>query len=513
MITNTVSNVNSQCQVVFFNWTTKIPNRAATISQMIDSNPLDISKYVRTVSFSKNLSSPAGTFEIVLPNDRDWKDILQRGTWGVIYMSQNGGLDIPKTSDTPSMTSLANQNSHIRGIVLIDRVGVRGTIVDNERGAYDADFVVTGRDFGVVYAESNIFFNKLYSEGVWQETVSAQLNSSTSRNVADLITIFHKAFLSPQDLAPGAILNEGSLLKNMPVQWLMPQKLFQVLGAKPKHGVPYYGNIPNLLQFDKTLCSYPISNPFTLTNGNAWERLKSVSIQEIHELFAETDELGNPHLYFRYIPWKTSSGRRLGKLNSLVTAFTDLPRVLITSPYLIEFELGEDTHSRYNYFLLTVENGITTEQDTINLFTDRNPSTGFPRIEPNSIRRYGLRLFYRMIDALIIQGAEKVDPGLLMLHNELMVEYHNNEIFMENGTVTIIGNPTVKLGMVLEFDSAVPYNGGKLFYIEGYTDSFISDDKGAGSWTQTLTVTRGIYPRKISQRGQPYNDNGEFTGN
>ena len=512
MIKNDVKNISSQCQIVFFNWSVKIPQELEFQPDLASSNALDISKYIKEVAFSKNLSAPAGTFEITLPNDRDWKDVLQRGTWGIIYMSQDGGLSIPSGSDTPSMSALASQKKKIRGIVLIDRVGVQGK-VGEERGEFDADFVVSGRDFGVVYVENNIFFNKLYSEGKFQEAIGGQLKATDLKDVAGLLKIFHQGFFSPADLGFG-VENAGSLLKNVPVQWLLPQKLFQALGLQPRNNAPYYGNIPGLLDnFKQTLCSYPVASPMTLVNGNAWDRLKAYSIQEFHELFPETDSNGHPRLNFRYIPWRTSDGEKLGKLKPLVQAFTSLPRVKLPAVDLISFELGEDMHSRYNYFFLTIENAMFDANASLWAFTDQSPQTGFPRIQANSIRRHGLRLMFRQIDALIIQGKEQTDPDLLMLHNELMVEYHNQEIFMENGTITIVGNPEVKLGKVLEFEANTPYNGGKLFYIEGYADHFISDDKGAGFWTQTLTLTRGITPGKIGHRGEPYTDNGEFTEN
>jgi hypothetical protein len=40
---------------------------------------------------------------------------------------------------------------------------------------------------------------------------------------------------------------------------------------------------------------------------------------------------------------------------------------------------------------------------------------------------------------------------------------------------------------------------------------FTYDEENGGFWTQNLTLTRGMYPGKVSKRGEAYTDNGEFT--
>ena len=78
-------------------------------------------------------------------------------------------------------------------------------------------------DFGVVYEETQIFLNRLYSEGLYQQAFAANLNIADNRGVGNLVKFVHQGFLSPADLTD-SLENEGSLLKNIPVQWLMPQK-------------------------------------------------------------------------------------------------------------------------------------------------------------------------------------------------------------------------------------------------------------------------------------------------
>jgi hypothetical protein len=504
-----IKNISSQCQVVIFNWKNKIARETLSLVELADSVPLDISKYVLECSFSKTMSDPAGTFQFTLPNDRDWKDVIQRGCWGLIYMSQDGGLSIPKNSDTPNIDALSQQGNKLRGIIFIERVAPKG-MVGGERGEFDVEFIVTGRDFGVVYVENEIFYNRLYAEGKIQEAAAGELGVQQNRNTADLLKTLHKAFFSPQEL--GITLEGDSITKAIPLQWLLPSQLFQALDLKRKRpSDSYFGNIADVLNFSDTLCSYPVENPMTLINGKAWDRLRSYSIEPFHELFPETDDDGKPKLTFRYLPWKTSTGRALGKLNEKVMSMIDVPRVLLKTVDLLEWDIGEDTHSRFNYFFTTLDTSLFTAESTAAVLKDTSPETGFPRIQKNSIRRNGLRLMYTTVNALIQLGSEKADEDLLFLHNELMYEYWNNSVFFESGTMTIIGSNDIKIGKVLELEAGTPYNGGKIFYIESYTDSYTVNEQGTGFWTQSLNLTRGMYPGKIGKRGEDYTDNGEFT--
>lgn len=507
-IRNDVKNINSQCQVVIFNWRNKIAREQLSLLELSDSVPMDISKYLTDCSFSKNLSDPAGTFSITLPNDRDWKDTIQRGCWGLIYMSQDGGLSIPRGKDQPDIGLLKNQSDKLRGIIFIERVAPKG-IVGGERGEFDVEFHVTGRDFGVVYTENEIFYNRLYAEGKIQEAAAGELRTNGTRTTTELLKTIHRAFFSPQDL--GITLEGDSITKSIPLQWLLPSQLFQALNLKNTKGTPYYGNIDGIFNFSESACSYPVDNPMTLINGKAWERLRSYSIEPFHELFPETDDNGYPRLTFRYMPWKISTGKNLGSINSKVMSITDVDRIVLPVLDLLEWDIGEDTHSRFNYFFTTIDTSMFTAESSAAIIKDTNPDTGFPRIQKNSIRRNGLRLMYTTVNALIQLGSEKADEQLLFEHNELMYEYWNNSVFLESGTISIIGNNGVKIGKVLEFEAGAPYNGGKIFYIEGYTDQYSLNEDGAGIWTQTLTLTRGMYPGKVGKRGEDYVDNGEFT--
>jgi len=199
--------------------------------------------------------------------------------------------------------------------------------------------------------------------------------------------------------------------------------------------------------------------------------------------------------------------------------FKNLPRVVLDSVDLIEFDLGTDDHARYNVFFLTPNINKSISESGMQAFLDVDSNTGFPGIQQHKIKRHGLRLFFQEVNTLIQNGIEKTDRALVQDYNEVILEYWDEAQFYESGTLSIIGNNGVKLGKVLELPSDSPSNGNKLFYIEGYQDSFtVMSPSGTGVWTQSLNLTRGIEAKvletgRLSSETNPNDFIGDFTRN
>jgi hypothetical protein len=52
----------------------------------------------------------------------------------------------------------------------------------------------------------------------------------------------------------------------------------------------------------------------------------------------------------------------------------------------------------------------------------------------------------------------------------------------------------------------------KRYYIEGYTDTFIVDEKRCGSWTQNVNLTRGFEEADLKAKEGFLNRNTTFSG-
>tara|TARA_R110000868_G_C10973188_1_gene771485 strand:+ start:28665 stop:30257 length:1593 start_codon:yes stop_codon:yes gene_type:complete len=525
--------ITSQCQVVHFAWdyegdsTGDLEN--ISVNQLGQSTPHDVSRYITSASYSKKLSDAAGSFEIVLANTKDWKDVIKKGSWLLMYMSQDGGLSIPKGSSTVKLKSggsgdaidiskLKLQKSKVRVMGYIDTVRARG--ITGEKGELDVEYVITGRDYGVVYEDTEIWHNEALFDFNLLTSAASFLEAQPFRTVDSLLDLLHKLFFSPADI-PGVDIKKTGGLTSLALQWMLPSKMLKAMDIQLSGGKkPYYGNIPKLLNFSKTKASFPVENPLALLNGVAWDRLKAHSIDPYHELFTEMNDEGHPQLTFRMLPWKLfGTNRKFPTINPTIQKFGTTGIVDIPTIDISDFDVGEDNHTRFNAYITTVVTNYVTATDSRAQLQDNDPKTGFPRLLQNGIRRHGLRLFQREINAMIDLGQERVDSTLLRELNEFSIELWARSHEYESGTISIIGNNGIRVGKCLKIAEDAPYNANKIFYIEGYEDSYSVNDKGAGSWEQTIFVTRGIEDAvlkkatNINNRVNPTKSDGEFTEN
>jgi hypothetical protein len=159
---NETQNLNSQCKVVVYPWNSDLSDVDISDAELSGAGRLDISSQIESVSFQKNTGNVAGSFSIQLtssPNygSNDWKDIIKRGYWIVIWMSNDGDL-ILNPQVGKNLTKNKKKEAHkIRCIGYVDRVAVQGA--PGEKREISIGFTVTGRDFGVVYENCDIWHN------------------------------------------------------------------------------------------------------------------------------------------------------------------------------------------------------------------------------------------------------------------------------------------------------------------------------------------------------------------
>lgn len=522
--------ITQECQVVVFAWDQRA-EEGVSESALGDATAFDISNYISQVSMSKSMDAPAGQFQIMLPNDRDWKEVIKKGYWLIIYCANDGSLSIPNrnnqvavgntTVDAVSMGDLTQQKDKIRMIGRVDTVRAQGRM-GQERGDFDVQFVVSGRNYGVVYEETEIWHNQVLYDSTLLETTNATINSNAIKTVDGLLEALHNLFFAPDKLT--SQLNKEGSLTSIARQWMLPQKLFGALNISPDNGTPYYGNIPNVLNLGNTPATYPVESPTALLNGVAWERLKAHSIEPYHELFVELNDDGEPRLNFRLMPWVVNRRAVTNFPLLFASAGENLlygkevnGQVLIEDIDIMEWDLGEDDHTRYNLFWSSINTSMVSTMTSNAVLGDNSPTTGFPRINQNSIRRHGLRKLLSEVNANIIIGKEESDPDLLRQFNEYALELWERSHEYESGTLTLIGNNSIRLGKTVRFEQDSPYNSDKIFYIEGYEETFNVGEKGQAEWTQSLFLTRGIErpvlenSLLITERQAPHTNAGEFT--
>lgn len=518
-LSNNTQDLAAQCKIVVYDWTTT----TLTLDQGVNSDltktdSIDVSSQLISFNYNKSINSAAGNFTFTLSNSPnfgsdDWKDIIKRGDWCVIYLSQDGDLLMASQVGTPNPNAAKLEEAKkIRCIGFIDRVSVRAEMTD--RGAFDVVYEVSGRDFGVVYEDTSIWHNVFKYERIMLDAVAtSQLNITGAVTIDKAITLIHDLFFNPKSV-PGAKVQDNESLLSTALQWLMPRTMLQDIGFKVD-STPFWGELSGIKNFSPTEANLAIERPTDYLSGNAWEMLKKLSVPQFHELFTELTDNGLPQLTFRPIPWAIDKSK-YPTIGQKIQLYKDVEAFTIDALDIDDFNMGEDNHSRYNSFLVTVSTSLINTEDNISLLQ----GSDYPKNVQDSIKRYGFRPMHVTVDS-IVKNAELTDgkgnAKILVEFNELMYDYWNNAIYAESGEINCVGFNETKIGRCINFESNVPYIYGKRYYIEGYSDSYAVGSKGEGAWNQTIMATRGFEEDDLKtksgfgDRDTVFNHAGEFT--
>lgn len=513
---NDTKNINSQCKIVVYQWVDTDPSDTDTETQLSQSNALDISTRVQSFEATKSMSNASGNFKFTLANntgrsETDWKQIIKRGTWCAVYLSQDGDLMINPDVDTPFKTDVKK----LRHLCFVE--SVRSSSELNEKGAYDITYTVSGKDFGIVYDGTEVWHNVFRTEDSVAviNATSGQLDVTSKVQLNDVLTLIHNLFYNPS-VIPGAKVNNRGSISATARQWLMPNDLLRSLGVSQFSGqAPFWGSIEGTLNFAESPMGLSTQNPVDYLDGNAWSALKEISIPSFHELFTEISDDGLPQLIFRPIPWGKNQ-LNYPTISKFITKYLDVPVVDVGALDVLTVDVGEDTHHIYNCFLVTVENSVIGNTDNVSILQ----GSRFPYYNDASIKRFGLKKMFVKVNSLInnamlLNGIP--DTKLLIEYNELLVDYWERMEFAETGTVNKIGSNDVKLGKCLRFAEDVPYASNRRYYIESYTDTFEVEGGGAGFWTQTVGLTHGFDESILrgntgfGTRPNKFINQGEFT--
>ena len=548
---NETQDINSQCKIVVYRWnidnpvepgessrnvsalssgflSSLLPPAQPSDAELAATERLDISSQITFAEYNKDNSNAAGQFSFRLSNSPnlsgtsgDWADIIKEGMWCVIYMSQDGDLTMnPQVGPPLASSQVQEEAKKIRCIGFIDRVAPNVTVGD-ERGEFDVEYVIEGRDFGVVYEDTEIWHNLFqFDQTLLQSLANNELNINGNTSIDQVLQIIHDLFFNPANI-DGADVNDLGSLTAISLQWLMPTELIQdVFGSLqgPVSLGSFWGELPTT-NFEATTAGLAVERPTDFLSGNAWAQLKKASVPEFHELYTETTENGIPNLFFRPIPFSSGPPNQINAptVAQNIIQYQNLPATTVKAIDCIDLNLARDNHSRYNSFLATVSTDLFNTEDNISLLE----GSRFPLFLQSSIRRYGFRPMHVQIDSIIknqAQDGAKGDRDILIEYNEVNFDYWRNLVFTYSGTAEVIGRNGIKIGQALVFDRDVPYEANRRYYIEGYNDTFeVDPENGSTFWSQSLSLTRGIDSAdlagtgRIGERDTAFDREGEFT--
>lgn len=578
-----------QCKVVIYQWVNELgtdPSKtfgfgspvplSAPASELSKARAYDISNHIEGYAFTKAMGGASGTFQIVLQNSFDWSRFVKPGQWITVYLAGDGSLPMPAEKPVafnpassfgaagqlisgslgsfsslfagasglettaelplpagPTEEQLKTMRSKRRCLGIVQRVGVRSqTTVD---GVQEITYVITGKDFGTVYEETELWFNANNADATAFTKAVSSISRTFARNLTELLTRYHSIFLSPED----DLVKQLTTVKAFfPEQWVMPDQLIKDLGVTTKSGNPHFGDINGLTEFNATVFENPMEDPFAGLQGRCWEKLKSISQPEYHELFTELSDEGEPRVIFRPIPWSMDKSRypvtgkvmlsykdltnpegvpaplptginvgsKFSSFEALKTAVKDFAgnsasvrtqhRIPLTAVEVEGFDVGPDYHSRANFFLVDAMTAMKDQNTAWALMRD-TPLTPFPFRDENDVKRHGFRPLFVNIHSFLVSNAQlfgsSAQKDFMLEANEILRDFYANAEDFYSGSINIAaGKNSVKLGKVFVTDASFPAIDNMVFYIEGYTDNFNINIDGVGMWTQTVSVTRGM---------------------
>lgn len=585
--TTVVDRIN-QCKVIWYQWENELStsppiafNLGAGIPDIgIDSDlaaarAYDISNHVESFTYTKSMNGAAGSFQLNLNNSFDWSRFMRGGQWMAVFLSGDGDLTLPLEDNTETIANSTKRNierldfnkalkgieskvlpplakvpelnlpdgpdpevidgfkSKLRCLGIIQRVGIRS--YTTQEGAVEITYSITGRDFGAILEDTEVWLNTHTADGKAYENLVHSITQEFDRNLTELLDKWYDIFLNPMGEVSKAL---SSVLKFFPKQWLLPNKLASDFKLRFNTGAGnYFGEINNFKEFSPTLFENPDPLPLAGLSGRCWERLKNCSQPEFHELFTELSDNGHPKLYFRPIPWAIDKSR-YPTLGNTIANYADLASkdfsfkdffsnlnptaglskfasfdplgiiddnednrtkhsVNISALQVDTFDLGPDFHSRYNFFLVDANRSMQDQKSPF-VILSQDPTAPYPLRNENDIKRHGFKPLFADLQSFNLISTSKFfgnQPQITFLKeaNEVLKDYHANDEDFYSGTLNLaVGLNDIKLGKVIVTDDTVEGLKNMVFYIEGYTDTYSVDNDGTSSWTQSLNLTRGV---------------------
>jgi len=453
----------------------------------------DLSDIIINFSYTKGLERPDGSFELLLKaSGQDMRWSVHSGDWIVIKYIYSDPMQ-------------KNQNfEKTRVIGFIDRISRSTNILSN--GEIDMSYKISGRDIGKIFSDMIIFIDR-YSlgnkhAGEIGTAVQAFLEGEAKGWFGSPSTVIKKIlyyFLGnhpkkwpstlKQYLVPSALISR--IIKHENIADLNNQIFLDAKVDK----TTFRDSVLSLLKLDiQTLKGAADQSQLLFSALNTqmpfWGILEACQNSEVNEMFIEINNNNIPTFYLRPIPFLDEVNTKNLDANikkSFPQLFyrSDINTVLVSSSLIINTDLGASDHDRYNYFLLLQDVG-----SDLGIF----PLLNFPKLNEISIQRYGMRPYFKTISYTYLtnlteKGKEgKTNLELLEGFNNFLYTILNNNPYYENGTITLMGNPNIKIGSNLNID----YNG-KIYsyYVESYTDNFVIDQTGKRHFTTTALVTRG----------------------
>jgi len=513
------------CRLVVFHYTRQNFGTASSIRNNLVGPPVDESTFdinqftieeeIFSVTTSKSLDKPAGTFNISLFPTQNWKEKISPGDWVCIYFYNQLETGDSVNIDTRNLIMLGN----------VDRVS-RNLNKNEDDDKIQLRYEVAGRNFGKAFEDMNIWFDPYANQenilDVALRTAGLEFIGNPTKQVSQLLDVF---------MGPGASFSTG---KTTPLrQFRIPKELSNLFGVanislvKDERGFtleafeefaiskdePVLYDIINK-NIEPGLPGFRARNVISAEdNGNLWENIQRASNDIVNEVYLEevrqSDGSARPTIVLRPRPINTpffdeQFGNEIEAKDALNGKFKTLQNladdevgsyVQISGGEILFENLGKDDHSRFNMFWILSNRAQQHLKSIYSNLRGRN-IIGNPFVQRESVNRYGLKKFHKvyefdMVSSTSVKGGEP--QSAVKLFKAFMVQLYDQNFanhLYETGTIETTGVLEAELGKALRI---LPDKGAstpeRIFYIQGYEHEW----KFQNTWRTTFSVTHGQF--------------------
>jgi len=470
--------------------------QSQTVINLLDNTAFDeietgrIEEEISSCTVSKSLSYPSANFELNLLPTTNWKEKISPGDWVAIYFFDTYRKKDAINDERKNLVLLGN----------IDRVA-RSISKDDETDKIELRYIVSGRNFGKVFEDTEIWYNPFSIQTQYLDVTLRKAGLMISGGPSELVENILKIFLGPGANLP----NQG----NYPAmgQWRIPtaiSNLFQTSSANSASKPVFFDILRNQITLDlpgkKAVQQLNVD-----ANGTVWDILKRSSNSVINEMFVEevrdSSGIAMPTIVLRPKPFNTpfiddlSYRKNIASIKNSIIRFQDLALTSYVeiSPAEIRYEnIGKDDHSRFNLFWLTPTNNLEyLLSPTANV--DTKSQIGNPTFCRQSILRYGLKRCEQSLEFCSASNFGMI-PNI-ELEKAFLVQLYDmnfaNHLY-DSGTIECTGVLEAELGKVLIILPHRPKDPKKAYYVEGYEHKW----QFPNIWSTTFTVSHGQFVDK-----------------
>jgi len=478
------------------------------------STNLDPTDQLLSVTTTKTLSAPAGTFSVKLAGDgwfmSDETPKLKPNDLVIIYMGYKAANKTVTWVDGTAHAATEDLGTIMIG--LIDTV-TRTRAGGGNGGQPQVTTTVTGRDFGKLLIKPTLRF---YPELNWG-TAKEQHFFLTQTGWCAMLEAFtgEKAIIG----TPAKILDTimRSLLKKLvDIKWKVYDD--NTLGAV---GGPKLASLGNMLRY--RFAQTEFTTPFYMTaqqyEGSIWNLMERVNFKPFTELFVDTrdrwdvswGEDGHDRQVVTEACEESSDSDKgtlsedKGRWDYPATMFgkKDGAQAVVVyrnTPFTQELWAKLRTHEVLSEDIIT-ETLSYSDNENYNLFwsgTTLTPFASFdlkrlnpPLLNEENALRYGLNTLEVQIEGMqLLKESESTQTVSIVamaksLNQKLKDWFEHNDTYL-SGSLEVRGKADLRIGQKL-----IHKDLGLEFYIEGVTQNF----QVYGEWHTTVQVTRG---RKIT---------------